>query len=273
MVKFYNPYLKTSRFFSRFPGREALLVESVAQPDRNGEVVERRTHRRRPKRVFGTVDTVVGVFVAVAHDVRKSEVVAGADIDLETPDQQRDTAAARKSVAPTVVARQFEGVVALPVGRSRSFRPLVLIGRREVIGESRRRFEVDADMVAEEVEVGLPHDRQHDRIDVARVVAVILLLLDHRGVGGQRESLLQEFEVDAEAAHEKLLSVIAPRKPGGVGTPYSLHLLLGVEPRAGHAVTCREAERMLRRRALPRNGGKGEKQQGFKLSLYHNTIG
>jgi hypothetical protein len=30
---------------------------------------------------------------------------------------------------------------------------------------------------------------------------------------------------------------------------------------------------MLRRRALPRNGGKGEKQQGFKLSLYHNAIG
>ena len=27
------------------------------------------------------------------------------------------------------------------------------------------RFEVDSDMVAEEVEVGLPHDRQHDRLE------------------------------------------------------------------------------------------------------------
>ena len=84
-----------------FPGREALLVEAVTQPHRNGEVVQRRTHGCSPERVFGTVDAVVRIFIAVADDVRKPEVITGADIDLEAAYQEGDTAAARKPVAPS----------------------------------------------------------------------------------------------------------------------------------------------------------------------------
>ena len=116
-------------FGTRFPGREALLVEAVTQPHRNGEVVQRRTHGCSPERVFGTVDAVVRIFIAVADDVRKPEVITGADIDLEAAYQEGDTAATRKPVAPAAVTGRLVVVIPLPVGHSRSLGTLILVVR------------------------------------------------------------------------------------------------------------------------------------------------
>ena len=117
-------------------------------------------------------------------------------------------------------------------------------------------------MVAQHVEVRLPDDRQHDGIDVPRIVEVILLLLDLRGVGRKREALLLELQVDAEAPHEALLAVVAPRKAAAVKSPDRPHLLLGLKAAITHAVAHREAERMLRRSPLPCGEGcKGEEHR------------
>ena len=95
--------------------------------------------------------------------------------------------------------------------------------------------------------MGLPDDRQHNRIDMPRIVEIILLLLDQRGVGRERKALLEKFEIDAEAAHEALRAVVTPRKAAAVHAPHRPHLLLGLEAAVAHAVARREAERMLRR--------------------------
>ena len=97
----------------------------------------------------------------------------------------------------------------------------------------------------------LPDDRHHERIDMARVVEVVLLLLDLRGVGREGESRLLKFEVHAEAPHETLAAVVAPREAAAVHAPQGAHLLLGLETAVGHAVARDEAQRMLRRSAVP----------------------
>ena len=97
----------------------------------------------------------------------------------------------------------------------------------------------------------LPDDRQHDGIDMPRIVEIILLLLDLRSVGRKRKALLLELQINAEAPHEALLAVVAPRKAPAVKSPDRPHLLLGLEAAVAHAVAHREAERMLRRSPLP----------------------
>ena len=114
---------------------------------------------------------------------------------------------------------------------------LILVVGRKLVGKGGRSFEVNAHTVAQHIYMGLPDDGQHDRIDMARIVTEILRLLDQRGIGCKGETLLQEFEVDTETAHEALRTIVAPSKAGGIDTPHPLHLLFGVEAGAGHAVT------------------------------------
>ena len=257
---------------SWFPGLEALFVEAVVQPHGDHKVVERRTQRSGPEGIFRAVAVVVVVFVAVADDVRITERVAHPEIQLETADQESDAAAARQSVAPAVVARELEGIVAFPAGGAVGPGLLVLVGGRDVVGEGRGRFEVDADVVAQHVEVRLPDDRQHDGIDMPRIVEIILLLLDLRSVGRKRKALLLELQINAEAPHEALLAVVAPRKAPAVKSPDRPHLLLGLEAAVAHAVAHREAERMLRRSPLPCGEGRKGEERRPDMSLHRHLI-
>ena len=121
--------------------------------------------------------------------------------------------------------------------------------------------------------MGLPDDGQHDRIDMARIVTEILRLLDQRGIGCKGETLLQELRGRYRNRHEALRTIVAPSKAGGIDTPHPLHLLFGVEAGAGHAVTGRKTERMLRRSTMPAAYGSREQQQVFESSLHHRAIG
>ena len=110
----------------------------------------------------------------------------------------------------------------------------------------------------EEVGVGLPDDGQHYRVDATRVVPVVLLVLDLRGVEGERKALLEELQVGAEAPHEALLAVVAPRQAGAVHAPHAARLLRGLETGAAHAVAHDEAQRVLRPRACAAQQGRGQ---------------
>ena len=193
------------------------------------------------------VNRIVRILVAVAEHVRIAEIVAHAEVQLITADQEGHAAAAGQSVAPAVVAGQLVGVVPAPGRIALLASLLVLVAGREGVGEGCGRLEVDPHVVAQHVDVRLPDDRKHHRVHVARVVEVVFLLLDRRGVRSEREALLQEFEVYTEASDEALLAVVAPRQAAAVHAPHPAHFLFGIEPPGAHAVAGRETERMLRR--------------------------
>ena len=187
----------------------------------------------------------------IAQQVRIAEVVTHPNAELQLLHQYGDTAAARQTVPPPVVADHFEIIFSPPrtFGLLRRYRRTLFVDecRGDVVGEKDRRIEIDAHPVFEQVDVRLPDDRQHQRLDAARVPLVFGRVLFGR-ILKKRESPLQIFEIDAETAYETLGSVIAPRYARRVASPDHPGFLFGIEPGIAVAVTARYAQRMLCRR-------------------------
>ena len=145
----------------------------------------------------------------------------------------------RQTILESVIANEFELVGAFGLCQ------LVLVGRIQIDRQRNTRLEVDSNVVFEEVEVGLPQHRHHQRVDPAGVVVVVLLILVHIGIGRVGKSSLHKLQVDSNTTHEALFGVVTPRDSTRRHTPDGTRLLHGIESRIGHTRTTHNCERML----------------------------
>ena len=100
------------------------------------------------------------------------------------------------------------------------------------------------------------------------VAAMIILLSVFNGFESLVKSMYSAFAADLTVSAR-----LGQTFPADAIDTAAVARIPGVEAGAGHAVTGRKTERMLRRSTMPAAYGSREQQQVFESSLHHRAIG